>query len=214
MHNRSDYWDSFYETWPDSPPSQFAALVASEYAHRGSRLYDLGCGNGRDSKFFSDYGIRVAASDASATVISRLRESHANSHSISFDVVDFSNNQELKSHIQDHKLSGTPSLYYARFVLHTLEDATLKSFITVIRDSVVEGDSIALEFRTRKDDRLSGKITQAHFRRGLDSADVLRYFFEDKFDVIHSVEGFGLAVHGSDDAHVARVVIRVGGRSA
>jgi len=214
MQNEFEYWNSFYETWPDSPPSQFAALVAAEYAHPGSQLYDLGCGNGRDSKFFYDYGIQVAASDASAQAISRLRGRYPNNPSISFDVVDFSNQQELKTHIEAHKLSGRPALYYARFVLHTLDDPTLHSFISVIKESVVGGDSIALEFRTRKDDRLSGKVTPTHFRRGLDLGDVLRYFSEDRFEVLYSVEGFGLAVHGSDDAHVARLVIRVVGRPA
>src|SRR6187402_2050055 len=56
--NRSDYWDEYYAaraTTRRPLPSQFATFVAGEL-DRPHRVIELGCGNGRDSIFFSSFG--------------------------------------------------------------------------------------------------------------------------------------------------------------
>jgi tellurite methyltransferase len=206
---QSDYWDSFYSAWEMNPPSQFAALVLSEFIVKESVIFDLGCGNGRDSRFFSLYGCQVEASDGSMEAISRLETESKLSTKLNYAVVDYGDSSTFLQYLESRRSGSLKSLYYARFLLHALNDETLATFIETIKKASKSGDVIAAEFRTKKDDRLGGKVTPIHFRRGLDLHEVLAEFDRDRYRVILSEEGFGYARYQTDDAHVARLILVV-----
>ncbi len=208
--NDSEYWDNFYASWVEPVPSQFAALIAGLYKRSDTEVFDFGCGNGRDTTFFHNYGFKVLSSDRSLVAVEGLKEKFNNSeHSPKFDQVDYGNVNQLRSYLLEHKSTQANSLFYGRFLLHAMDEKALQSFLDALIDSAKPGDIFAFEFRTRTDDRLSGKATPEHFRRGIDVHEVLRHFDKDRHKVIISVEGFGFAIYKSDDAHVARVVIEV-----
>jgi hypothetical protein len=85
----------------------------------------------------------------------------------------------------------------------------LGTFIEEIIRSARVGDRIAFEFRTEKDDLLSGKTTPNHYRRGLGALDLIRFISSSPIKILHYIEGFGLAIYKSDDAHVARLVLEM-----
>jgi tellurite methyltransferase len=206
--NDSEYWDNFYASWVEPVPSQFAALIAGLYNRSDTEIFDFGCGNGRDTTFFHNYGFKVLSSDRSLVAVEGLKEKFSNSeHSPKFAQVDYGKTNQLASYLLQLKSREAKSLFYGRFLLHAMDEETLQSFLSVLIDSARAGDIFAFEFRTRTDDRLSGKATPDHFRRGIDTHEVLRHFDKDRHKVVISVEGFGFAIYKSDNAHVARVVI-------
>ncbi len=206
------YWDDFYKSWMFRVPSQFAALVASEYLSPGGLVLDFGCGNGRDSIFFHKYGFKVCASDRSRVAVESLKDHFRESEQApDVQIVNYGDYENLLSYLNSIPTSPDPRLFYARFLLHSLDAETLGIFLGAIIEKSRTGDYIAFEFRTDKDDRLSGKTSPEHYRRGVKVHEILRFFTSSRFDVLMNSEGFGYAVHKSDDAHVSRLIIAVVG---
>ena len=57
--DRSKHWKEYYaKDIAPSAPSSYAEKVLTQI-EKGHRILDIGCGNGRDSIFFSEKGIRV-----------------------------------------------------------------------------------------------------------------------------------------------------------
>ena len=52
------------------------------------------------------------------------------------------------------------------------------------------------------------KETAAHYRRFIDPLNFLTSALARGFELHYFVEGFGYAKYNSDDAHVARVILR------
>lgn len=208
MNSNHEYWDEFYSKWSFGIPSQFAALIAGEYLNESTTLVDLGCGNGRDTKFFSNLGVKVFASDKSKVAINQLKlQFQGKDNEPILDVVDYGDPENFQSYLQ-----GLPQnsgrLFYARFLLHSLEPQTLRTFLATLRENSKFNDYFAFEYRTKYDNRLTGKTGSDHYRRGLDEHEILSFFSSGIVDIKLAVQGFGFAVFGSDDAHVGRLVFR------
>ena len=119
--HRSDYWDEYYaarETTRRPLPSQFATFVAGEL-DRPHRVIELGCGNGRDSIFFSSYGHDVVGVDGSeAAVAASTHLAEALDEKATF----------VHAAIDDPALAGRlsegdgPKALYARFFIHAITD--------------------------------------------------------------------------------------------
>ena len=73
--SKIEYWNSYYRSdiTPKSP-SDFAMFITS-YLKPEKKLIDLGCGNGRDSMYFCNIGLKVTAVDSSPEAISLIDES-------------------------------------------------------------------------------------------------------------------------------------------
>ena len=63
------HWDEYYQK-DNAPsfPSPFAEYVANKL-NTQQNILEIGCGNGRDSKFFSSKGHHVTGLDRSGTAI-------------------------------------------------------------------------------------------------------------------------------------------------
>ena len=54
---KNNYWNNFYLKFKLSKPTKFAIFVRKNFVKSGKKkLIDIGCGNGRDSFFFSKKG--------------------------------------------------------------------------------------------------------------------------------------------------------------
>ena len=73
----SAYWNRFYSEAHQElqAPSSFAVHVTDELglARPGLRLFELGCGNGRDALFFASRGLLVTACDRSEVAVQALQ---------------------------------------------------------------------------------------------------------------------------------------------
>jgi len=60
-----NYWNSYYNNNVKFKESSFARFVKKKInkVKKNAKLIDIGCGNGRDSFFFSKNGLKVTAID-------------------------------------------------------------------------------------------------------------------------------------------------------
>ena len=204
--HRSDYWDEYYAaraTTRRPLPSQFATFVAGEL-DRPHHVIELGCGNGRDSIFFSSFGHEVTGVDGSASAVKACSDlASALGESATF----------LQSAIDDpglaerlRKVEG-PHALYARFFIHAITDEEEQSFLDLAAAVTSPGDLLAVEYRTIRD-QVGAKETEAHYRRFVLPATFQARALERGFEVTYAIEGFGFAKYRHDDAYVARTLFR------
>jgi SAM-dependent methyltransferase len=208
--NTTDHWQSYYSLSKSTPtiPSQFAAFVASEYA-ANAQIFDLGCGNGRDSLFFASLGNAVVGIDGSHAAIERCNAQASSKPNIAAKFLQSEiESQELANVLIRERTPATKVLAYARFFLHAITDEQETSFLNSVKKLCSQpGDIFALEFRTERDIALP-KVTPDHYRRFINPIDTIAATTKLGFKVIYFVEGFGYAKYKSDDAYVARLVLQ------
>ena len=78
------YWDEYYKK-DNAPlfPSPFAEYVADKLNTKKDIL-EIGCGNGRDSKYFSSKGHHVTGLDRSGTAIELCKNLNSSNEPIEF----------------------------------------------------------------------------------------------------------------------------------
>ena len=204
------YWNSYYaEQIQRKPVSQFGAFVASEFPGL-DLVIDLGCGDGRDSFYFSDRGAKVLALDSSESAIAICNAQRA----LSFNKnAQFANTSITKSDcvdavknfmIQNQEIKS--GLLYSRFVLHALTEAEEPGFLDNLAECASTfGLSLALEFRTLEDQNLV-KETATHFRRFIDHENLKNELRKRSIKIDYCITGRGMAKFRNDDAHIARII--------
>jgi SAM-dependent methyltransferase len=206
---RHDYWQAYYaeHRWA-LPPSQFAAFVAGECP--GPRLLiDVGCGQGRDALFFRGLGFHTIGIDASEQAIEYCRAQLVGLHEL--EAQEAFQVRDVRSLVADGdfiaRIAPVPKIVYSRFFLHAIHDAEEAAFLEFAhRACAVEGDVLALEFRTPLD-RERSKATAQHYRRYIDgSALACRVVEGGRWRLAYQCEGTGLAKFREDDAHVCRLL--------
>lgn len=191
-------------------PSQFAVFVC-DYLDNGQNIIDFGCGSGRDALFFSSHGHKVLGLDASPEAIKINKSSETDK--LSFKILEISeawdedSEDKCCNHIATFVNSDKPTLLYARFFLHAITEAEEKKFISLLRKLEQIVSYCAFEFRTHLD-RDQKKLASPHYRRFIDPANLIAQLSSLKYDVDYFVEGFGMAKMRSEDAHVARIILK------
>ena len=108
-----EYWEIYYSKHREpNKPSSFA-LFCVNYVKAGCTLIELGCGNGRDSIFFSrEVDLSVIAVDQCQEELSFLEKNYK-MENLTFRFDDFT---RLKK--ETYKLDYV----YSRFTLHAIEE--------------------------------------------------------------------------------------------
>lgn len=201
-----NYWDNFYKNEHNTFPSQFAAFIASEYSDK-SHLLDFGCGLGKDTFFFSNYYDTVIGLDSSLEAITknktRIGKSNKNVH---FLLNDLSQKESLKSELTKYLPVIENCIFYARFFLHAIDEATENNFLDIVKDLMTNNNILAIEFRTLKDKFLKKEFDN-HHRRFINPRDLSHKLSNINLSVSYYVEGQGYAKYKADDAYVARMII-------
>ena len=208
---RRSYWDDYYANIKKlNVPSQFAAFIANEYIDF-PLIIDIGCGNGRDTQFFSYLGFNTIGIDGSESAIQYCNQNIFNSDDIQKKNI-FLKHDILELH-QDAKfiesINKTKKIFYSRFFLHAINHGEESCLFKFIQKSCCPGDFICLEFRTSLDENRS-KVTGSHYRRYIDVDSFMKSIQSlMNLELIYLTEGIGLAKYKSDDAHVCRVIFKV-----
>ncbi|MBA3234131.1 MAG: methyltransferase domain-containing protein, partial [Propionibacteriales bacterium] len=207
---RRRHWDRLYRgalgiNLPEGP-TPFAEWTLMQL-EPGTRVVDLGCGNGRDTLHLATQGHSAIGLDFStASFADARRKAAALGVPATYDAVNLYDFRSVVTYgaILAHGQRTPPSLY-ARFLLHTLEDdgrANLWSFC----DMVLRGRGRAyFEFRTHRDRVLPH--TYDGFRRYLHPDQVVAEIESAGGLVDERVEGQGLAAYGEEDPDVCRLVV-------
>ena len=207
--DRQRYWKQFYSQKDPlgslQAPSQFAAFVAQEI-EPGTAVFDVGCGNGRDSLFFAALGLRVLAMDISENAIHAVRrktseQGISNLNCVVGDVTG--------SHLADaiNGLGVRTACIYARFFLHAITDDEQTDFFKTLAWKLQPGHMLALEYRTTADQYLE-KHAPPHFRRYQSAENVNIALQSHGFEMLYETEGQGYAKYRDEDAIIARSIFR------
>ncbi len=213
IRDERDRWNDFYRSRRlDIPtePSEFASWAQDRWAsaeHPPEQVVDLGCGNGRDSVFFAEHGLRVVGADFSVVGLRQAR-AHAKQADVSAQLLEWNLNSLRETLTRAALLAHDPGprVVYARLLLDALPDHARPQFWAAVRMLLAGGGQCFLEFRTEKDRRTRKKFGR-HFRRFLDPDLVLTEAAGVGAEVVERLEGRGLAVLDHEDPYVCRLVL-------
>ena len=203
--SETSYWNHYYNSEHSnlvkSIPSQFAVFALSEMLNsRIKQVYEFGCGNGRDTKFFLNNDINVFATDKCINAVTKLASLKDQYSEFKFCNLDITEPFDIKFGMPRHKKA-----LYARFLLHALNQAQLESFFQNAARFMTKSDIMFVEYRTLNDQHLP-KVTDKHFRNFLDPTSVSAVAKNNKLKIIFETEGLGFAKGGIDNAYVARQI--------
>jgi SAM-dependent methyltransferase len=202
-----NFWEETYsENFVPETPSAFAEFVLENF-QKSEWVIEFGCGNGRDSFWFSQKGLKIYASDKSKIGIEKCRIKTQGNESLSFSAVHYANVSEIEEWIDGFPDKYEKAFVYLRFLLHDVDETTqIKILDAVDRLSEYGVAGIALEFRTTEDEDRP-KLNRPHYRRFIDVQDFERDLKKRGLQIRYKTAGLGLAVHLTEDAYVARYIL-------
>lgn len=207
------FWDEFYAQREGVDfSSPFAEFCLSNYIRKNSRILELGCGNGRDAFCFAQNEICVMALDSSKVAIAACNDrimGVALSERLQFAVADF-------SEIERHHTFGM-DVIYSRFSLHSVTEQVENSILLKAYELLPSCGLFLIEVRTVFDE-LFGKgekigereYVTDHYRRFIDSSELLKKCLRIGWKAKYFIEGRGLAPYRNEDPVVARFVLMKG----
>lgn len=221
--NNNDHWEYFYSGHkknivPDEP-SDFACWIANDIKVPECFFIELGIGTGRDLMYFAhdkkikNYLGLDYAFDSLAIVKSKVELLDENikkkillRYFNCYDPmsIDFIYDEFLK------QVNFMPVVVYSRFFLHSITPDGVDRVLEFSSNFLhVPGSMFITEFRTTND-RQRSKVTDDHYRNYINVVDFIKNA-SDKlgaFQDVRVVTGSDLAKLQSDNAHVARVIVK------
>jgi bifunctional enzyme CysN/CysC len=200
---RTVHWDDYYSSMSVTvKPSSFA-LYCSELIKQKSALLEIGCGNGRDSAYFSKVGHKVTAIDPSSSAIELCKRNDQTSDIdyISCKLPDFGDT-----------FNDSFDVIYSRFCLHAMtEEEEIQTLIYAYNYLKLNGNFF-IECRSindplaRKGEFLSTtERCFGHYRRFIIQDDLKKRLEEIGFVVNTIYESDNLASMNDDNPVVIRV---------
>ena len=195
------YWEDYYsEKLGLQQPSSYSLEVIN-FIRQGESILELGCGNGRDSFYFANNGIRVIAVDQSKNIINRIKKENVNPTFLCMDIADIQENFNYKvNHC------------YARFFFHALDNDEENSAIKLITNILPKNGYFFSESRSIKSS-LYGKgeffskdiYSTNHKRRFIRKDNFIEKLKHNGFQIESIIESDGLAIFENDDPVVIRI---------
>tara|TARA_Y100000389_G_scaffold205082_1_gene262864 strand:- start:8846 stop:9247 length:402 start_codon:yes stop_codon:yes gene_type:complete len=126
---------------------------------------------------------------------------------VNFQELDFDNGLSHNEFIKNIESEWSNALIYSRFFLHAIDENAELNLLKFVSKLLSSNSYFCLEFRTIKD-QYQQKETSSHYRRYINIQDFILLSSEMSFKVVYMIEGFGFAKYKSDDAYVARIVLK------
>lgn len=203
----SEYWGRFYaESVARSSPSQFAAFCLSEYPELKGVL-ELGCGNFRDSRFFTIYGLKVLATDCT---MAPMTEDLSNNPAFRFEsfCIGKDDPQKLAEKAGSFGFDREWAIY-ARFLLHALSELERAAFWKCLGTLMEPGNLCLLETRLPKELDSDEPILRNHSRNYVDLETLLTECNDAGLAVERKFVSRGVAAFKSEDPLVLRLALRL-----
>jgi len=197
------YWDEYYKKdAAPSFPSPFAKYVANKLSIKQDIL-EIGCGNGRDSKFFSSKGHHVTGLDKSGEAIELCKSLYSNEPIEFFfgAVTDIAKTNKKKY-----------DLIYSRFVIHAMSMHEELEMLKTSYQLLNKNGQFFIECRSINDPLSNiGEILSqterifGHYRRFIILDEFIQRLIQVGFETAEAIESNGLANLGEEDPMVIRV---------
>ena len=197
------HWDEYYQK-DNAPsfPSPFAEYVANKL-NTQQDILEIGCGNGRDAKYFSSEGHHVTGLDRSREAIELCKNLYF-SEPIEFffgTITDIAKTNKKKY-----------DLIYSRFVIHAMSLNEELEMLTMSYRLLNEDGQFFIECRSINDPLSeAGEILshteriEGHYRRFIILKEFIQRLVQVGFEVVEAIENIGLAQFGEEDPMVIRV---------
>lgn len=205
--NEINYWNKYYltETAPINH-SNFAKF-AFDYMKAKSSILDLGCGNGRDSLYFAENGLKVTSIDQSESGLEFINKiAKKRKMNISINKGDFVTSDVLVKNSYDN--------IYSRFTIHSITKVQENLLIKNVYNSLNEGGQFFIEVRSTKDD-IFGKgekvghntyLFDGHLRRFIDFEELIESLKKVGFNIKYSDENNNFAKYKDENPICIRVI--------
>ena len=202
-----NYWNQYYlrKEKEIQEPSDFAKFVLP-YMETHKKIMDIGCGNGRDSIYFSQNGLEVTGIDASEEAISYLNQ--YNMKNSMFVCDDFVTCKALYQVQYDY--------FYSRWTIHAVSEKQEWELLKNVSSAIKKKGLFFIEVRSIKDD-LFGKGTKIakntysyndHFRRFIVKKELEEKLEKLEFEIIYEKEDKGLSKTTVSDPVLIRIIAR------
>ena len=207
MKKKKSYWDNFYtKKFLIKKETSFAKFSLPKLKLFNYSIYDLGCGNGRDTGFFSKNNLSCVGIDKSKQAILSNKKKNIFSHQkfISGNFCNYFDNKNIKEDF----------IVYSRFTWHSINYIDEKNLIRTLKKQK-NLKFIFIEARTINDGiygkgKNVGKHEYAttHYRRFIDAKD-LRKKISSFSKIIYFKESKNLAKHKRENPCLLRLIAKV-----
>ncbi len=211
MPKTKNFWDSFYKDQNNqtiTDASSFAHFVR-EFIKADSLVIDMGCGNGRDSRYLNLFHDVVGIDQSDEAIEFCRAQPRSNSETtnfLAFHVLPIEDENICQTIKSEYIKERENVFVYARFFLHAIDKTQYERFWIFTqclnRDFSV---SVGVEFRTNEDEK-NFKQFPDHFRRYLDPSVVVADAELRGFKVREIRQGYGFAKYKIEDPHLARII--------
>lgn len=199
------FWNNHYKKFSLDKPSNFAKFCL-KFFKKSQYSLDIGCGNGRDTKYFLDKGHYFKGLDISEKAIKKNKEKIGNFF-LNSNICQLS---FKKCSIGKKKFNNI----YARFFLHTITQKDENNFFKNASMILKKRGKIFLEFRTIKDPmaKIGKKISNNerisdHYRRFILVAELEKLIKLNNFKIIYKKQSFNFAKFKNQKPHICRMIL-------
>ena len=199
------YWDSFYNKKNIlSKPSNFAIYTLKYLKNYQNIIFDIGCGNGRDTAFFNKKNIKIIGLDISNEVIKQNKKKNKKKK-LKFIRTNFCK--------YFHKKIKDKFSIYSRFTMHTINHKEEEIFFqSIFKQPNLE--YLFIETRTT-DDELFGvgkkigknEYFSDHYRRFIIPGN-LKKLLKKKFKIIVFKQSKNFARYRNYKPNILRIVAK------
>lgn len=203
-----EYWEKYYaELGSTEQPSDFARFCAKRYKKEYGTIFDIGCGNGRDTLFFSSQLIPSAGVEQCNIAIEK---NEARKIALGLNSIFYQGDFSACNY--DSLAEGAYAIY-SRFTLHAISyEEEKKLFLHLNNGQNLK--YLFIEARSIKDGLYGqGKevglheFVTSHYRRFIDP-EVLRSKLSINFDIEYFEESQGFAKTSTEDPCLIRVIAK------
>ncbi len=204
-----NYWNNFYGDKKKFRESSFARFVFKKIKKKKIfKIIDIGCGNGRDSFFFSKKKYNVTGIDISSKAI---KENMINENKY----LKF-----LRFDVEKNKLNKKFDMIYIRFFLHAINTNGEKKLLNLIKNISKKDSLVFFEFRNWRD-TIFGKLKiyknneivefeKGHYRRIIDPKAFIRLFLNKiESKVLYFKSSKNLSIVRKDNPNLSRIIFKI-----
>tara|TARA_B100000427_G_C15511454_1_gene596392 strand:+ start:88 stop:708 length:621 start_codon:yes stop_codon:yes gene_type:complete len=199
------HWNKFYKKFKLLKPSNFSKFIFRKLKNFKT-IFDIGCGNGRDTIFFLSKNKKCYGVDNCSQAIKLNKKKYKQA----FHKFNFCSDKTLLK-----KIKIRPDLIYARFFIHSINVKQENIFLKNCFKLLKKKGKVALEFRTIKDPLMKkGKKLSyneriyTHYRRFIDTKFLKEKIIKNNFKIIYSKESFNFAKFSNERPHIARIIFQ------
>ena len=210
IKKKKDHWNTFYKKMIIISESSFSRFVIRWLKLRKfniieRNLVDIGCGNSRDSVYFTKKRLKVTGIDQSFTAIKFNKKKFQNVDYFKKDICAKNFNLNLKKF----------DYLYARFFIHAISEKHETQFLLNCKKISKKNSLFLFEFRTtldslmQKGTKLKGNERFfGHYRRFIDIDQFLKKIKLHGFKMLYISQGKNYANFKKEQPHICRIIFK------